>query len=153
MSHHEHSLSFRLCGLENTLENTCLRLAINVRGGFVQKKNAAIVLVQNCLSKCQELNLTSREHRGAVIELDGIQTGSNKCILQVSIRRKFAILTFLNVTLVNAEEVIPNGVIFIEVWVLQDDVHAISQLLLGQGQDVLTIDQDSTIAVVSKSLE
>ena len=126
MSHHEHSLLVRLCCVKNTLKHTCLRLAIDVRGWFIQKKNVAIILVQNCLSKSQELNLTSREHRGTIVQLDGIQTGSNKCFLQGNVRRNFAILIFLQVTLIDAEEIIPNGVIFIEVWVLQDHVHAIS---------------------------
>jgi len=151
MSDHEDRLSFLFRHLEEIFQHLGLRLGIDVRSWLIKQKHARVVLVQNGLSESEQLHLPSREHRGSIVKLDLVQACCLESLLQLRVARR--VLDIFRQFLIDTEKIIPYCVVFVEVWVLEDDVDTLPQLLLCERQDVAPIDEDFAVAVLSESLQ
>lgn len=127
---HEDGLALVLSNLEEVLEDFRLGFAIDVRGRLVEEEDAGVVLVQHGLSQSEELNLPTREDRRSIIKLDLVQARSLEHLLQLHVTHLNRAAS-LRELLIDSQQIVPDGIILVEVRTLQNNVDALPQLLLG----------------------
>ena len=130
VSYHEDGLALVLSNLEEVLEDFRLGFAIDVRGRLVEEEDAGVVLVQHGLSQSKELNLPTGEDRRSIIKLDLVQARSLEHLLQLHVTHPKR-ATGLHELMIDSQQIVPDGIILVEVWILQNNIDALPQLLLG----------------------
>jgi len=87
-------------------------------------------LVQHGLSQSEELNLPTREDRRSIIKLDLVQARSLEHLLQLHVTHLNRAAS-LRELVIDSQQIVPDGIILVEVGTLQNNVDALPQLLLG----------------------